>query len=65
MTADRDHTDSRITVERESPARAHVVWRMSPDVAEQLAMLVSDHASHDEGWRIDSERLFEAAEEAR
>lgn len=44
---------------------ARVVLRMSPDVAEQLAMLVSDHASHDEGWRIDSEHLFEAAEEAR
>ena len=62
---DRDHDDSRISVERASPDRAWVVWRMSADVAEQLAMLVSDHAAHDDGWRTDAESLFEAAEEAR
>lgn len=42
-----------------------VVWRMTPDLAERLAMLVSDHASRDAGWREDAESLFDAAERAR
>lgn len=61
--SDRDHRISSITTTGpRGDGLAVVVWVMSFEVAEQLAMVLFDRGPHDEGWRADADALFAAIE---
>ena len=55
--SDVEHSDSRIEREGE-----RVVWSMSPEVAEQLSLLVHAEATRtgDVGWETDARSLLDA-----